>query len=145
MTPDRKNGPFCLFISKKDAMKITDTSQLLPCSQLTRSLLFSDDEKFELCTINPGLILGPILHGSNCTSMEVRIIFFTPPPPPLCNPFTRINRSNSVTVLLTRVPTNFCQCQQPRQHWSGFFNQRRVTMLQAFTAEIVQKLTWFRC
>lgn len=63
-------------------MKITDTSQLLPCSQLTRSLLFSDDEKFELCTINPGLILGPILHGSNCTSMEVRIIFFTPPPPP---------------------------------------------------------------
>ena len=67
------------------------SSQLLPCSQLTRSMLFSDDEKFELCTINPGLILGPILHGSNCTSMEVRIIFFTPPPP-LCNPFTRINR-----------------------------------------------------
>ena len=49
------------------------------------------------------------------------VSFFLPPPPPLCNPFTRINRSNSVTVLLTRVPTNFCQCQQPRQHWSGFF------------------------
>lgn len=29
-----------------------------------------DDEKFELCTINPGLILGPVLHGSTCTSME---------------------------------------------------------------------------
>ncbi|XP_073255580.1 uncharacterized protein [Porites lutea] len=29
-----------------------------------------DDEKFELCTINPGLILGPVLHGSNCGSME---------------------------------------------------------------------------
>ncbi|XP_020603054.1 putative uncharacterized oxidoreductase YDR541C isoform X2 [Orbicella faveolata] len=29
-----------------------------------------DDEKFELCTINPGLILGPVLHGSKCTSME---------------------------------------------------------------------------
>lgn len=30
----------------------------------------SDDEKFELCVINPGLILGPVLHGSSCTSME---------------------------------------------------------------------------
>lgn len=29
-----------------------------------------DDEKFELCCINPGLILGPVLHGSSCTSME---------------------------------------------------------------------------
>ncbi|CAH3128238.1 unnamed protein product [Pocillopora meandrina] len=30
-----------------------------------------DDEKFELCCINPGLILGPVLHGSTCTSMEI--------------------------------------------------------------------------
>lgn len=30
-----------------------------------------DDEKFELCCINPGLILGPVLHGSNCTSIEI--------------------------------------------------------------------------
>lgn len=29
-----------------------------------------DDEKFELAVINPGFILGPVLHGSNCTSME---------------------------------------------------------------------------
>ncbi|CAH3016851.1 unnamed protein product, partial [Porites evermanni] len=29
-----------------------------------------DDEKFELCCINPGLILGPVLHGSSCTSIE---------------------------------------------------------------------------
>jgi len=30
----------------------------------------SDDEKFELCVINPGFILGPVLQGSTCTSME---------------------------------------------------------------------------
>jgi len=29
-----------------------------------------DDEKFELCTICPGFILGPVLQGSSCTSME---------------------------------------------------------------------------
>jgi len=29
-----------------------------------------DDEIFELCCINPGLILGPVLHGSTCISME---------------------------------------------------------------------------
>ena len=34
--------------------------------------LSTDDEKFELSCINPGLILGPVLHGSTCTSMEVR-------------------------------------------------------------------------
>ena len=32
-----------------------------------------DDEKFELCCINPGLILGPVLHGSSCTSIEVLV------------------------------------------------------------------------
>ena len=37
---------------------------------------FIDDEKFELCCINPGLILGPLLHGSTCTSMEVQILLF---------------------------------------------------------------------
>ena len=41
---------------------------------VTEHISFSiDDEKFELCTINPGLILGPVLHGSKCTSMEVNI------------------------------------------------------------------------
>jgi len=35
-------------------------------------LIYVDDEKFELCTINPGFILGPILQGTLCTSMEVR-------------------------------------------------------------------------
>lgn len=29
-----------------------------------------DDERFELCTITPGFILGPVLQGSTCTSME---------------------------------------------------------------------------
>ncbi|CAH3146527.1 unnamed protein product [Pocillopora meandrina] len=29
-----------------------------------------DDERFELCVICPGFILGPVLQGSNCTSME---------------------------------------------------------------------------
>ena len=33
--------------------------------------LYVDDEQFELCTINPGYILGPVLKGSTCTSMEV--------------------------------------------------------------------------
>ena len=32
---------------------------------------FTEDEKFELCVINPGFILGPVLIGSTCTSMEV--------------------------------------------------------------------------
>ena len=59
----------------------------------------------------------------------------------LRNLFTR-NRANSVTVLITLVRKNFCHCQ----HRSGFyFNQRRVTRLQAFTAQTVQNLTWFRC
>ena len=79
-------------------MKITDTSQLLPCSQLTRSLLFSDDEKFELCTINPGLILGPILHGSNFTSRGGRFLFFYPPPPP--PPFATHLHGLTVQILL---------------------------------------------
>ena len=38
---------------------------------ITEHISLIDDEKFELCTINPGLILGPVLHGSKCTSMEV--------------------------------------------------------------------------
>ncbi|EDO45294.1 predicted protein, partial [Nematostella vectensis] len=29
------------------------------------------DEKFELVVINPGLVYGPVLQGSNCTSMEI--------------------------------------------------------------------------
>ncbi|XP_031549442.1 tetraketide alpha-pyrone reductase 1-like [Actinia tenebrosa] len=29
------------------------------------------DKKFELVVINPGLVYGPVLHGSNCTSMEI--------------------------------------------------------------------------
>jgi len=37
------------------------------------SILLLDDEKFELCCINPGLILGPVLHGSSCTSIEVLV------------------------------------------------------------------------
>ena len=37
------------------------------------SILLVDDEKFELCCINPGLILGPVLHGSSCTSIEVLV------------------------------------------------------------------------
>ena len=34
-------------------------------------MYFIDDEKFELSCINPGLVFGPVLHGSYCTSMEV--------------------------------------------------------------------------
>lgn len=38
--------------------------------------LFADDERFELCTINPGFIMGPVLQGSTCTSMEVDLMFY---------------------------------------------------------------------
>ena len=38
------------------------------------SFLLTDDEKFELCTINPGFIVGPVL-GSYCTSTEVNVYF----------------------------------------------------------------------
>ncbi|XP_046853004.1 phenylacetaldehyde reductase-like [Xenia sp. Carnegie-2017] len=31
----------------------------------------SDEQKFELVAINPGYVLGPVFHGSKCTSMEV--------------------------------------------------------------------------
>ena len=34
-----------------------------------------DDEKFELSTICPGFILGPVLQGSSCTNMEVCDLF----------------------------------------------------------------------
>ena len=30
-----------------------------------------DDQKFELAVINPTLVLGPVMQGSNCTSMEI--------------------------------------------------------------------------
>ncbi|XP_028405338.1 tetraketide alpha-pyrone reductase 1-like [Dendronephthya gigantea] len=30
-----------------------------------------DEQKFDLVTINPGYMLGPLLHGSSCTSMEI--------------------------------------------------------------------------
>lgn len=29
------------------------------------------EKKFELVVINPGFMLGPVLHGSSCTSMEI--------------------------------------------------------------------------
>ena len=48
--------------------KLTQTSMWL----LALFFLLGD-EKFELAVINPGLILGPVLHGSTCTSMEVQI------------------------------------------------------------------------
>ena len=35
--------------------------------------LLPDEQKYELVVINPGYMLGPILHGSSCTSMEVCI------------------------------------------------------------------------
>lgn len=35
--------------------------------------LQSDEQKFDLVAINPGYMLGPVLHGSWCTSMEVCI------------------------------------------------------------------------
>ena len=47
--------------------KLTQTSMWL----LALFFLLGD-EKFELAVINPGLILGPVLHGSTCTSMEVQ-------------------------------------------------------------------------
>ena len=31
----------------------------------------ADDEKFELVVVNPGYMLGPVLKGTACTSMEV--------------------------------------------------------------------------
>ncbi len=35
--------------------------------------LLPDEQKFELVVINPGYMIGPVLQGSNCTSMEVRV------------------------------------------------------------------------
>ena len=36
---------------------------------------FVDDEKFELSVVNPTLIMGPVLKGSTCTSIEVCLLF----------------------------------------------------------------------
>lgn len=43
------------------------------CQWVSTISFLTDDEKFELTVINPGFIMGPVLHGSNCTSMEVQI------------------------------------------------------------------------
>ena len=36
------------------------------------SFIVIAEKKFEMVVINPGFVLGPVLHGSTCTSMEVR-------------------------------------------------------------------------
>ena len=40
-----------------------------------------DDKKFELTTINPGYVVGPVLSGSSCSSMILvqRILTRDPP------------------------------------------------------------------
>jgi hypothetical protein len=31
----------------------------------------TEEDKLELAVINPAYVMGPVLHGSQCTSMEV--------------------------------------------------------------------------
>ena len=51
-----------------------------------RLILWADEDKVELAVINPAYVMGPVLHGSQCTSMEVSYptihlaVASTPPP-----------------------------------------------------------------
>ena len=48
----------------------------------------------------------------------------------LCNPFNR-NRANSVTLVFTRVRTNFCQCQHYKVVVVVFlFRQKRLALVK---------------
>ena len=110
--------------SKGEIPGRTTRKERLSRSKLKQAFLIDSDAKFLMYLIQFTMIR--FLNGR---------IFW------LCNPFTP-NCSNSVTVLLTPVSTNFCLCQL----WNGFFHRRHViTRLQAFTAQTVQKRAWFRC
>lgn len=39
-------------------------------------VIITDEKKIEMVVINPALVLGPVLHGSTCTSMEVCFIVY---------------------------------------------------------------------
>ncbi|KAK2552267.1 Phenylacetaldehyde reductase [Acropora cervicornis] len=60
-----------------------------------------DDEKFELCTINPGFILGPILQGTLCTSMEREV----PMVPNLCYPACDVRDVAGAHITAMTSPT----------------------------------------
>ena len=34
-------------------------------------IVWPDEDKVELAVINPAYVMGPVLHGSQCTSIEV--------------------------------------------------------------------------
>lgn len=57
----------------KGALQVLCVSTITFLSCLIKSFLYLqiDEQKFELVVINPGYILGPVFHGSSCTSMEV--------------------------------------------------------------------------
>ena len=42
---------------------------------------FADDKKFELSVVNPAYVIGPVLSGSTCSSMELikRVLEKDPP------------------------------------------------------------------
>ncbi|XP_029204078.1 dihydroflavonol 4-reductase-like isoform X1 [Acropora millepora] len=67
-----------------------------------------DDEKFELCTINPGFILGPILQGTLCTSMELHQRFLqreVPMVPNLCYPACDVRDVAGAHITAMTSPT----------------------------------------
>ena len=37
--------------------------------------LLSDEDKIELAVINPAYVMGPVINGSQCVSMEVSLVF----------------------------------------------------------------------
>jgi len=65
---------------KMDGYPISKTRAELSAWEFVRGL--SENQKFEMCTINPGFVLGPLLASKGCTSAEIIIRMLTKPAEP---------------------------------------------------------------
>ena len=77
---------------------------------LTDKLRSSKDSTVRWCFLVFNLLVFSPSHYTETTYERVPGQFLNGRIFYLCNPFNR-NRANSVTVVFTRVRTNFCQCQ----------------------------------